>query len=108
VVDPSHNTVRTFDGTLTQLGQSTHEISIGRNGEIDVKLTALSNADALVELGYAQGNCNNAAILNAGYRQVNAIGVGGLVTRGTHCVIIRDSLGTLRATASYTLRVSHP
>ena len=108
VVDPSQNKVEPFNGTLQPLGNSSHQFRVDRNGEIDVKITALSNPDAIVQLAYGLGNCATPAILNSGYRQVNNVGIGGLVSPGDHCVIIADSLGALRQPATYTISVSHP
>jgi hypothetical protein len=62
----------------------------------------------LLQLAYGLGTCANPAIINSGYRQLNQIGLGGLVSRGDHCVAISDSLGTLRQAATYTITVSHP
>ena len=109
VTDPSKNTIRNFDGMLQPLGRNLHDFNVGRSGEVDVKITALSNADAILRVSYGQGNCNNAVLLNAGFRQLNNIGVGGPVfSEGPHCAVIEDALGALSAPATYTLRVSHP
>jgi hypothetical protein len=108
VVDPSENTIEPFSGTLQPLGVDGHQFRVDKSGEIDVKITAFSNPDAIVELIYGRGTCANLAPLNAGYRQLNQVGVGGLVSPGDHCVVIRDSLGTLRQPATYTITVSHP
>ncbi len=108
VVDPSQNKVEPFNGTLAPLGTQGHQFRVDKNGEIDVKITALSNPDAIVELIYGMGGCTSLAPINAGYRQLNQVGIGGLVSPGDHCVVIRDSLGTLRQPATYTITVSHP
>jgi hypothetical protein len=109
VIDPSENRIETFDGTLTQFGRSLHDFNVERNGEVEVKFTALSNPDALLEISYGLGNCNNPAVLNFGYRRLtDPAGVGGLVSRGPHCAWVTDSLGILTQPATYTLRVSHP
>jgi hypothetical protein len=108
VVDPSENTITPFSGTLLPLGTEAHQFRVDKNGEIDVKITAFSNPDAIVELIYGRGTCTNLAPLNAGYRQLNQVGLGGLVSPGDHCVVIRDSLGVLRQPATYTVTVSHP
>ena len=108
VVDPSQNKIEPFSGTLQPLGTDGHNFRVDKNGEIDVKITAFSNPDAIVELMYGMGSCANLAPLNAGYRQLNQVGIGGLVSPGDHCVVIRDSVGTLRQAATYTITVSHP
>ncbi len=108
VIDPSENEIRTFDGTLQPLGNSAHEITVDRNGEIDVKITALSNPDAVLRVSYGQGGCGSTVVINSGFRNLNALGLGGLVVPGPHCVILSDDLGALRTAATYTLRVSHP
>jgi hypothetical protein len=108
VVDPSQNKVEPFPGTLQPLGTEGHQFRVDKSGEIDVKITAFSNPDAIVELLYGRGTCASLAPLNAGYRQLNQVGIGGLVSAGDHCVVIRDSLGTLRQAATYTITVSHP
>ena len=109
VVDPSQNRTTNFDGILQPLGQNRHDFNVARSGEVDLKITALSNADAVLRVSYAQGNCNNPALLNSGFRQLNQIGVGGPVfSSGPHCAVIEDALGALSAPVTYTLRVSHP
>jgi hypothetical protein len=109
IIDPSQNTVRNFDGTLQPLTRNGHDFNVSRSGEVDLKITALSNADAILRLSYGQGNCASVVILNAGFRQLNNVGVGGSVfSQGPHCAVIEDALGALSAPATYTLRVSHP
>jgi hypothetical protein len=108
VVDPSQNKVEPFNGTLAPLGTGTHQFRVDKNGEIDVKITAFSNPDAIVQLAYGMGSCASPAILNSGLRQLNQVGIGGLVSPGDHCVVIADSFGALRQTATYTITVSHP
>jgi hypothetical protein len=109
IIDPSQNTITPFDGVLQPLGRNGHQFDVRRSGEVDLKITALSNADAVLRVSYGQGNCNNAVLLNAGFRQLNNIGVGGNVfSEGPHCAVIEDALGALSGPATYTLRVSHP
>jgi hypothetical protein len=108
VVDPSQNKIDPFSGSLEPGGTKGHDFRVEKNGEIDVKLTALSNPDAIVQLAYGTGACTSLSLLNSGYRQVNQVGVGGLVSKGDHCVVIADSLGHLRQPATYTITVSHP
>jgi hypothetical protein len=108
IVDPSKNKIEPFPGTLQPLGTEGHQFRVDKNGEIDVKITAFSNPDALVQLIYGMGGCANLTPLNAGYRQLNQVGIGGLVSPGDHCVVIADSLGALRQPATYTITVSHP
>jgi hypothetical protein len=108
VIDPSENTVEPFSGTLQPLGTNGHPFRVDKNGEIDIKITACSNPDALLQLIYGIGNCATLTPLNAGYRQLNQVGVGGVVSRGDHCVVITDSLGILRQPVTYTITVSHP
>jgi hypothetical protein len=108
VIDPSQNKVEPFSGTLEPLGNRTHQFRVDKNGEIDVKITAFSNPDAIVQLAYGMGGCANPTVLNAGYRQLNQVGISGVVSPGDHCVVIQDSLGTLRQAATYTITVSHP
>ena len=108
VVDPSKNKIEAFPGTLAPLGTKGHGFHVDKNGEIDVKITAFSNPDAIVQLFYGMGGCANLTPLNGGYRQLNQVGIGGLVSPGDHCVVIQDSLGALRQPATYTITVSHP
>ena len=109
VTDPSQNTIRNFDGVLQPLSSNGHDFNVGRSGEVDLKITALSNADAVLRVWYGQGNCTSTSLLNAGFRQLNNVGVGGPVfSSGPHCAVIEDALGALSVPATYTLRVSHP
>jgi hypothetical protein len=108
VVDPSQNEIEAFPGTLVPLGTEGHGFRVDKNGEINVKITAFSNPDAIVQLFYGMGSCANLTPLNGGYLQLNQVGIGGLVSPGDHCVVITDSLGALRQPATYTITVSHP
>jgi hypothetical protein len=108
VVDPSKNKVEPFSDTLQPLGTMGHPFRVDKNGEINVKITAFSNPDAIVQLFYGMGGCASLTPLNGGYLQLNQVGIGGLVSPGDHCVVISDSLGALRQPATYTITVSHP
>jgi hypothetical protein len=110
VIDPSKNTVREFPGVLVTFGLGIHEFDVSRNGEFDVKITALSSPDATLLLSYGQhaGGCNGSALLGSAYRQLNQIGFGGLISPGRYCIYLSDEFGQVRGTSSYTLRVSHP
>jgi hypothetical protein len=109
VIDPSQNTVEDFSGTIAPQGQVSHEFNVSKSGEFEIRITALSNADAFLHLLYGPhtGGCN-LQVLGDAYRQLNQIGFGGLIQPGRYCVYLWDDLGALRATANYTLRVSHP
>lgn len=109
VIDPSENQVENFSGTLAPGGRVDHQFTVGETGEFDIRITALSNADAILHLLYGpeSGGCN-LVIMGDAYRQLNQGGFGGLIQEGRYCVYLWDDAGVLRAPATYTLTVSHP
>jgi hypothetical protein len=108
VIDPSENQVENFSGTLAPGGRDSYPFTVGKNGEFDIKITALSNADAILHVLYGpeSGGCN-LAIIGDAYRQLNQGGFSGLIQPGRYCVYLWDDIG-LRAPVTYTLTVSHP
>ena len=109
VIDPSQNRVEDFPGTIAPGGLAVHQFSVSKNGEFEVRITNLNNADAFMHLAYGpeQGGCNGASLGDA-YRQLNQAGFGGLISPGRYCIYMRDDLLALRAESPYTIRVSHP
>lgn len=112
ISSPSNNMVENFSGSVAPGGSASHNFSVTRSGgEIQVTITALGpSPSAFMGVAVGQpvtGGCspllgyvNNTALLN---RQA----LGGPIDKGTYCVAIYDP-GTLTATQTYTLRVSHP
>jgi hypothetical protein len=109
VIDPSDNQIREFTGTLPVGGQKTHDFNVGRNGEFEVKITALTpNPDAFLGLAYGpivNGQCS--AYPPNYFAQINRIALAGPITSGPYCLLVFD-VGSLAQPANYTLRVSHP
>ena len=109
VIDPSQNAVEEFPGTIEPLGIVTHQFNVSKSGEFEIRITALSNADAILLMAYGpeSGGCTGVT-LGSTYRQLNQIGFGGLIQPGRYCVYLQDDVGTLRGPTTYTLRISHP
>lgn len=109
VIDPSENQVEERSGTIQPLGTVVDQFSVSKSGEFEIKITALSNADAILLMAYGpeSGGCTGQT-LGSTYRQLNQVGFGGLIQPGRYCVYLQDDLGTLRGPTTYTLRISHP
>jgi hypothetical protein len=109
VIDPSQNQVEDFPGTIQPLGVVSHQFTVSKNGEFEIRITALSNPDAILLMAYGpeSGGCSGVS-LGSAYRQLNQIGFGGLIQPGRYCAYLQDDLGILRTAATYSLRISHP
>ena len=109
VIDPSQNTVEPFPGTIDPLGTVVHQFTVSKTGEFEIKITALSNADAILLMAYGpeSGGCTGQT-LGSAYRQLNQSGFGGLIQPGRYCAYLQDDRGTLRGPTTYTLSISHP
>jgi hypothetical protein len=109
VIDPSQNQVEERSGTIEPLGTEIHDFTVSKSGEFEIKITALSNADAILLMAYGpeSGGCTGVTQGSA-YRQLNQIGFGGLIQPGRYCAYLQDDVGTLRGPTTYNLRISHP
>jgi hypothetical protein len=109
VIDPSQNQVEDRSGTIDPLGIVAHDFTVSKTGEFEIRITALSNADAILLMAYGpeSGGCTGQT-LGSAYRQLNQIGFGGLIQPGRYCAYLQDDLGRLRGPTTYTLRISHP
>lgn len=109
VIDPSKNQVDDKTGTIAPGGLVFHTFSVSKNGEFEIRITNLNNADAFLHMAYGPdaGGCTGASLGEA-YRQLNQAGFGGTISKGNYCVYLRDDLLALKAESPYTLRISHP
>jgi hypothetical protein len=109
VIDPSKNEVENIPGTIAPGGLEIKEFSVSKQGEFEIRITELNNADAFLHMAYGPeaGGCNGSSLGDA-YRQLNQAGFGGLIHPGRYCIYLRDDLLALKAASPYTLRVSHP
>ena len=116
IVDPSKNTVDTFNGTLAVGGSMTHGFSASKTGEISVKITSLAPVqNTLVGLLWSQalsdGSCSTqqigAVYQQNAFAQVNIPGISGSILQGKYCLMVYDS-GGVTQTETYTVTVSHP
>jgi hypothetical protein len=109
VIDPSQNQVDEKTGTIAPGGLVFQPFSVSKNGEFEIRITNLNNADALLHMAYGPdtGGCTGAS-LGEKYLQLNQAGFGGLIQKGNYCVYLRDDLLALKAESPYTLRISHP
>jgi hypothetical protein len=116
IIDPSKNTVDTFNDTLPIAGRKAHSFSSSKTGEISVKITALAPiSNTYVGIIWSQalsdGTCSPDTI--GGIYQQNAFAqlglpaISGQITEGKYCLIVYDSV-TLAQAETYTVTVSHP
>lgn len=109
VIDPSKNTVEDITGTLNVGSSTRKDFSISKNGEFEMKITALSpNADALIGVAYGpiqNGACGTFQSNPIG--QLNRVVLSGVMNSGQYCVTVFD-VGTISQPENYTIRFSHP
>ena len=110
VIDPSQNQVDNPSGTIAPGGVSTQTFSVSKNGEFEIRITNLNNADAFILMAYGQdvGGCTGNLVLGQAYRQLNQAGFGGTIQKGNYCVYLSDDRLALKTESPYTLRISHP
>jgi hypothetical protein len=111
IIDPSTNQVVPVSGTLDVLGSIEKTFSVGRNGEFNVKLTALA-PDSDLYVGFSFGDlinntCQYSPFYTNNFGRLNQTALSGRITRGSYCVAIFDS-GTLRQSQTFTFEISHP
>ena len=109
VSDPSKNTVESFSGSLAPLGSATHTFNAGKNGEVEVKLTAIGpNNASLIAWFLGQpvsGICSQfSSIASAG---LNTAPFTYPVNKGSLCLQVLEP-GSSTVTQTYTIQVSHP
>jgi hypothetical protein len=108
VTSPSENDIELFSGTLAVGGTNLHEFTADRNGEFEVRITALSpDPDAVLGLIFGRLQNGACARLQSNFAQLNIVALAGAITSGRHCITVAD-VGSLTAPANYTIRVSHP
>jgi hypothetical protein len=116
IVDPSKNTVDTFNDTLAIGGSKAYPFSASKTGEISVKITALApTSNTLVGLLWSQalsdGSCSTTSIGSVyqqnNFAQLNIPGISGSILQGKYCLMVYDSGGFTQA-MTYTVTVSHP
>jgi hypothetical protein len=110
VIDPSKNTVEELRGTLPVAGQSRHDFSVSKNGEFEVKITALSpNQDAILGMDYGPIQGDQCGVYQQNFFvQLNRVALNGIINSGRYCIRLYDSSRMLSQPENYTLRVSHP
>lgn len=109
VTSPSKNRTEDFSGTLEVGGQNTHTFNTNKNGEYEVRITALapsSNAFIGVIVGrQAGGSCFPEA--NNPFAQLSRLALSGPIFSGGYCVSVYDP-GSLSQSQNYTIQVSYP
>ncbi len=115
IVDPSKNTVEPFSGTL-QAGESRiHGFTASKNGEISVKVTALSPvSNTFLSLTWAQAGSDGGCTTSIGgifqqnsFAQLNIPALTGQIQKGPYCLLVQDVIG-FSTPENYTVTVSHP
>ena len=112
VTDPSDNRSTPFSGTLQVGGPAnTHEFSSSKNGEFEIRLTALSpNRNVFIGIGFGQmfgGACQQIFGYVNNFAQVDRSALAGPINKAAYCAYVFDS-GALTETSTYTITVSHP
>jgi hypothetical protein len=108
VTSPSQNDVELFSGTLEVGGRNVHQFNVDRNGEFEVKITALSpNQDAVIGVSYGRVQGDACGVLQTNFALLNRVALGGFITSGQYCLSVVD-VGSITAPENYTVRVSHP
>jgi hypothetical protein len=110
ITDPSKNTVENFSGTLNVGGLVAHPFSSSKNGELQVKITALApTTSAVIGLSWTQtandGSC--AGLLQSTFASLNVPAISGAVSSQRYCIIVQD-IGSIAVPQTYTIAVSHP
>jgi hypothetical protein len=99
----------TFSGTLSPNGGRTYSFAVARAGTITAKISALAPDDT-VKVGLAIGTWNGAVCAQSipnDSATLNTTVVGTAQQTGQFCARIYDALGTLTASADFTLEVTH-
>ena len=116
IIDPSTNQVETFSGAVAKGGISSpgFVFTVGKTGEFTVKITALAPASSIVMgVFYTQALADGSCSVNAQPLQqnnfvlLNAPALTGQIFAGRYCVFVFDP-GSLTATETFTITVSHP
>jgi hypothetical protein len=110
-VGPSDNVNQDFSGRVESGGPAeVHQFSIGKNGEMSVTVTALSNPNVLliVYIGQMVGvDCAPMAGYVSQAAALNRQAISNYITRGAYCLGVVHP-GTSAGGVDYTVRVSHP
>jgi hypothetical protein len=105
-----NNTTSTFSERLEVGGSDTFQFSVGKNGEFSVRITSLSNSNAILGVWVGQPGLNACTPI-VGYVAPVAVldrdALSSFIQKGSYCLQVYDS-GSLRETVDYTVRVSHP
>ena len=111
VTEPSKNKQEDFSGTLQPGGSQSWAFTVSNGGEYEVTLIALSPVqNTFLGTGFGQLQSNSACQPSGfpnNFSQLNVPSLGGPISKGRWCVYVFDP-GSLTATESYTVRVSHP
>lgn len=109
IIDPSKNTVDSFNGTLVPSGPAiSNKVNVNNNGEYSVKITALSpTATAVVGVDlYFGPSCES--LVNRNLGTLNQPAFSGLIRQqGTYCVVVYEAI-PLTASLNFTVAFSHP
>jgi hypothetical protein len=109
VISPSENQISEFTGTIEPFGDDEHEFQVSRNGEFDIRLTALDPSTGIVlQVLLAQFSGNTCSVFRGvNLAGLNTIALTGAITTGRYCVVVFDE-GVITGPVNYTVRVSHP
>jgi hypothetical protein len=111
VSSPDKNTKENFSGTVQPFGQSDHQYTFSRQGELEVTITSVSPTPPNGQLLLGMGAITNGVCFPfQGYIStvvVNNPRPFGLVNKGPACLTIYDN-GAIRAATSYTGTISYP
>lgn len=112
ITTPSSNQNETFTGTLVAQGINRHPFSVSKTGEFTAKLTGWGpNTNIFAGMAWVAGNndgsCSATVLQQNNFAVLNTQALGGSIVSGKYCIFIFDP-GTLTASQTYTISLSHP
>lgn len=97
-----------YSGTLAAKGSDGHLVTIAKDGNIDVTLTALTPATTItVGLGVGQPVAEGCSLLIYNNGAQAGTLLSGSTGPGTYCVIVYD-VGNVTETLNYTISIVPP
>ena len=100
----------TFSGSVAHEGVSSHSFTVEREGNVEVKLTALGAASQRgTEIGLGLGTptaAGNCALVEAVDSTPVSGELGGTLQKGTYCVAVYDSGDVSSEPVGYTVSVT--
>ena len=108
ISSPSNNQKETFSGTLQPSGRSDFSFNVNKNGEYQIKVTALNPSVSVVGIAFGTPSVAGCVAVEANSNAIlNVQALGDAISPGAYCGVIYD-VGALTTAVQYTVEVSHP